>query len=93
MVDVMLNYDSGLDPYYGLVDIALQEGIFEKIGTRIQVADGSKVYEKQIYKDPTKYFTEEIMLKIEAAVAKMFKYGSANMEETHDKEESNTEEG
>ena len=93
MVDVMLNYDSGLDPYYGLVDIAIQEGIFEKIGTRVQVADGSKVYEKQIYKEPTKYFTEDIMLKIDAAVAKMFKYGTAQMENNDGEEESITEEG
>lgn len=93
MVDVMLNYDTGLDPYYGLVDIALKEGIFEKIGSRIQVADGTKVYEKQIYRDPQKYFTEEIMNRLEATVAKMFKYGSSFTEENNVEEESNTEEG
>lgn len=93
MVDVVLNYDTGLDPYYGLVDIALKEEIFEKIGTRIKVADDTKVYEKQIYKNPTKYFTEDIMMKLEAAVAKMFKYGSSTMEQNNGEEENNTEEG
>ena len=92
MVDVVLNYDTGLDPYYGLVDIALKEEIFEKIGTRIKVADDTKVYEKQIYKNPTKYFTEDIMMKLEAAVAKMFKYGSSTMEQNNGEEENNTEE-
>jgi RecA/RadA recombinase len=82
MVDVMLNYETGLHPYYGLVDIAIENGIFEKLGTRVQVADGSKVYEKQIYREPEKYFTAEVMTKIEACVGKKFKYGSSLVEET-----------
>jgi len=86
MVDVMLNYDTGLHPYYGLVDLAVENEIFEKLGTRIQVADGTKVYEKQIYRDPEKYFTEEVMNKIEACVGKKFKYGSSIEEETDDTE-------
>lgn len=77
MVDVMLNYDSGLDPYYGLVDLALECKAFEKLGTRIQVEDGSKVYEKSIYKEPEKYFTESVMSKIEEHVSAKFKYGSS----------------
>lgn len=77
MVDVMLSYDSGLNPYYGLVDLALECGVFEKQSTRIQVADGSKVYEKSIYGEPTKYFTEEVMQKIEEHVSSKFKYGSS----------------
>ena len=43
MVDVLLNYDEGLNPYYGLVDIALKYGIFEKVSTRIHLPDGAKV--------------------------------------------------
>lgn len=77
MVDVLLNYDSGLNPYYGLVDLALDCGLFEKIGTRIQVTDGSKVYEKAIYREPEKYFTEDVMSKLEEYVGRKFKYGSA----------------
>jgi RecA/RadA recombinase len=81
MVDVLLNYDEGLNPYYGLVDIALKYEIFEKVSTRIQLPDGSKVYEKSIYKDPEKYFTDDIMSKLEDAVAKEFKYGKVGVEE------------
>jgi len=77
MVDVILNYDSGLDPYYGLVDLAIECGVFEKLGTRIQVSDGSKVYEKAIYREPKKYFTDEVMEKIETLCKKKFRYGSA----------------
>lgn len=77
MVDVMLNYDSGLDPYYGLVDLAIECNVFEKLGTRIQVEDGSKVYEKAIYREPQKYFTDSVMSKIEQHVSAKFKYGSS----------------
>ena len=84
MVDVLLNYDEGLNPYYGLVDIALKYEIFEKVSTRIQLPDGSKVYEKSIYKDPEKYFTDDIMSKLEDAVAKEFKYGKVGVEEVEE---------
>ena len=84
MVDVLLNYDEGLNPYYGLVDIALKYEIFEKVSTRIQLPDGSKVYEKSIYKDPEKYFTDDIMSKLEDAAAKEFKYGKVGVEEVEE---------
>ena len=89
MVDVMLDYEKGLNPYYGLVDIALDHGIFDKLGTRIQVADGSKVYDKAIYKDPEKYFTSEVMKKIDEAVAKEFRYGSSNVTVEEEMENDN----
>ena len=84
IIDVLLNYDEGLNPYYGLVDIALKYEIFEKVSTRIQLPDGSKVYEKSIYKDPEKYFTDDIMSKLEDAVAKEFKYGKVGVEEVEE---------
>ena len=78
MVDVRLNYDTGLDKYYGLVDLGLAHGIFVKNSTRITMPDGSNVFEKHIYENPEKYFTKEIMQKLDDAAAKEFKYGSDN---------------
>jgi len=75
MVDVLLNYDEGLHPYYGLVDLALKHEIFKKVSTRIEMPDGTKVFEKQIYREPEKYFTKEVMDQLETIVAKEFKYG------------------
>ena len=43
--------------------------------------DGTKVYEKSIYKDPEKYFTDDVMEKLDVAVAKEFRYGSDVVEE------------
>ena len=76
MVDVKLNYDSGLSKYYGLVDIAVKYDIFKKVSTRIELPGGEKVFEKTINDSPEKYFTQEVMDKLEAAVAKEFKSGS-----------------
>ena len=81
MVDVKLNYDSGLNKYYGLVDLALKHGIFKKVSTRIELPDGSKAFEKNLIEEPEKYFTKEVMEKLEAAVAVEFKYGAGATEQ------------
>ena len=78
MVDVQLNYDSGLNRYYGLTDIALNHGIFKKVSTRIELPDGTTAFEKNINENPEKYFTAEVMKRLEEAVAKEFKYGTAS---------------
>lgn len=75
-VDVQLNYDTGLNRYYGLTEIALNHGIFKKVSTRIELPDGTTAFEKNINENPQKYFTDEVMKRLEEAVAKEFKYGS-----------------
>jgi RecA/RadA recombinase len=76
VVSVKLNYDTGLDPYYGLVDLALESGIFTKTSTRITLPDGTSAFEKNIYENPEKYFTPDVMEKLDQAANKEFKYGS-----------------
>jgi RecA/RadA recombinase len=76
MVDVLLRYDTGLNRYYGLVDLAVEHGIFKKVSTRIEVADGTKVFAKAIYKAPEKYFTKEILDQLDTICQKEFAYGS-----------------
>ena len=76
-VDVQLNYDTGLNKHYGLVDLAIDAGIFKKVSTRIELPDGTTAFEKTINDNPTKYFTDEVMKQLESAVAKEFKYGSS----------------
>ena len=36
VVEMMLDYDKGLDKYYGLVPIAEKYGIFKKVSTRYE---------------------------------------------------------
>lgn len=83
-VDVKLNYETGLDPYYGLIDLALKHGIVSKSGTRIEFPSGAKMYEKNIYEEPKKWFTKEFLEQIDVAAAKEFKYGSDAQKEDND---------
>ena len=56
-----------------MVDLALDSGLFKKNGTRITLPDGSNLFEKNIYENPEKYFTREILDQLEDAAAKQFK--------------------
>ena len=76
MVDVRLTYDKGLDKYYGLLELAEKYDIFRKVSTRYEMPDGTKQYGKSILNDPEKYFTKDIMDKIEEAAQKEFTYGN-----------------
>jgi len=75
IVDVLLRYDSGLHRYYGLVDLAVDCGVFNRSAGRIELPDGSKQFEKRIYADPTKYFTDDILKKIDEYCEREFTYG------------------
>lgn len=75
IVQVQLNFDSGLNRYYGLVDLALDYGIFKKNSTKIELPDGTKAFEKHINEEPEKYFTPEILKQIDELVQEDFKYG------------------
>jgi len=79
MVDVRLRYDTGLDKYYGLLDLATKYGIFKQVSTRIELPDGSKQYAKTIYSDPEKYFTDDILKQIDEAANKEYSYGSSEV--------------
>jgi len=76
MVDVQLNFETGLNKYYGLLDIALKYGIFNKVSTKIQLPNGKTAFESQINKNPEKYYTDEILKAIDLAAKKEFCYGS-----------------
>ena len=79
MVDVRLRYDSGLDKYYGLLDLATKYGIFKQVSTRIELPDGTKQYAKSIYSDPEKYFTDDILKQIDEAAKREYSYGNTEI--------------
>jgi|TARA_B100001093_G_scaffold484840_1_gene518650 RecA/RadA recombinase len=74
-VETRLYYDRGLDRYYGLLELGEKHGVFERKGNRIVVGESS-VYPSAMLKDPDKYFTEEVMKKLDEAAAKEFRYGN-----------------
>lgn len=86
LIDVKLNYDSGLNRYYGMIDIALEYGIFKKVSTKIELPDGKTVFEKHLLETPEKFFTKDVMEVLEKSVAKKFKYGTDNQSSTEGNE-------
>ena len=80
-VEVKLSYDTGLDRYYGLLDLAEKYDIIKKVSTRFELPDGRKVFGKAINNNPTEYFTDEIMAQLEVAAGKEFKYGQVGIDE------------
>jgi len=75
VVETKLSYDSGLDRYYGLLDLAEKYGIIKKVATRYELPDGRKVFGKVINENPEEYFTDEIMTQLEVVAQKEFMYG------------------
>jgi RecA/RadA recombinase len=74
---VLLTYDKGLDRYFGLLDFAEEHKVFVKSGNRYELPDGRKVFGKEINSNPSAYFTEEIMQRLEECAQREFSYGSA----------------
>ena len=76
LVETRLFYDArGLDKYYGLLELGEKYGVFERKGNRVVVGESS-VYPSVILADPEKYFTEEVMEKLDWAAGQEFKYGT-----------------
>lgn len=74
-VETLLDFGRGLHRYYGLLPIAEKHGILKKLSTQYEFPDGSKHYEKHIYANAERYFTKEIMERLEEAVKKEFSLG------------------
>ena len=75
-VEIRLYYDErGLDRYYGLLDLGEIGGMWKNVGGRYEI-DGKKIYAKQIYAEPEKYFTEEVMSKLDEISKNIFSYGT-----------------
>ena len=75
-VEIRLYYDErGLDPYYGLLELGEAGGIWKNVAGRYEI-DGKKIYAKEIYKNPEKYFTEEVLEKLDVIAKGTFSYGS-----------------
>jgi len=76
LVETRLFYDSrGLDKYYGLLELGEKYGVFSRKGNRVVVGESS-VYPSVILADPEKYFTEEVMEKLDWAAGQEYKYGT-----------------
>ena len=67
--------ERGLDRYYGLLELGEKYNVFKRVGNRLKFGETS-VYPKSVLSDPDKYFTEEVMAKLEEAARTEFSYGN-----------------
>ena len=76
-VEIRLFYDErGLDKYYGLLELGELGGLWKNVAGRYEI-DGKKLYAKEIFKDPEKYFTAEVMQALDETAQKEFSYGKS----------------
>lgn len=87
VVETLLRYDTGVDKYYGLLELAIKADVFKKVSTRLELPDGSKAFEKNILENPEKYYTKQVLDAINEYCEKEFLYGSKN-QKSEDGEES-----
>jgi hypothetical protein len=74
-VQIRLFYDErGLDRYYGLLELGELGGIWKNVAGRYEI-DGKKLYAKDILKNIEKYFTPEVMEKLDIIAKGNFSYG------------------
>ena len=75
-VEIRLYYDErGLDRYYGLLELGELGGMWKNVAGRYEM-NGKKIYAKEILKNPTDYFTDDIMEKLDAIAQQNFSYGT-----------------
>ena len=74
-VEIRLYYDErGLDRYYGLLELGEIGGMWKNVAGRYEM-NGKKIYAKEILKNPTVYFTEDVMKKLDDISREHFSYG------------------
>lgn len=86
-VETLLDYGEGLDPYYGLLDLAEKFQIFKKVSTKYELPNGEKAFESQILRTPEKYFTKDILDKIEEGCKNEFLYSKSSVVKAVEEEE------
>jgi RecA/RadA recombinase len=76
VVVLKLSYASGLDRYYGLLDLAVKHGIITKLNNiSYELPGGVKVKGAEIRNHPEQYFTPELLTLVDEAAKKEFCYG------------------
>lgn len=75
IAEMRLSYDTGLDRWFGLLEMAEEAGMVKRVGNRYEFPNGQKYFRKNIDEDPTAVYTTEFLNDLDVAVQKKFKYG------------------
>lgn len=85
-VEVLIRFETGMQRYWGLLEIAEETGVFKKVGNKFEIvpwADGKTYFGTTINKNPEKFFTKEVLDLIDSKTKDIFGYG-VGTEETLD---------
>ena len=75
-VDILINYERGLDRYYGLLEAAVDSGLIDtKSGGWYTFPDGRKVQRPEIDQNPDQFFTTEMLGDLNNLLKPQFNYG------------------
>jgi len=77
-IETLLDYQHGLNRYYGLLELAEKHGLVKKIANKYEFPGNVTAFENAVYKTPEKFFNKELLDKIDEAAKKEYRYGSAN---------------
>ncbi len=80
--ELKLSFKTGLNRYYGLLDLAADAGLVQRLDNKFKVGGFGFQYEKAILRDPKKYFTQEFLEQIDVICQEKFKYKNTEEEET-----------
>ncbi len=75
-VDTRILFNGGLDRYYGLLPYAVDAGIVKHLANKYEFPDGTKVFEKAVNKEPEKYFTPDVLKKLDEYMKTKFTYSA-----------------
>jgi RecA/RadA recombinase len=78
VVDVQLNFDSGLSKYYGLLELAEEVGVLKKSGTRLVFPNGKTAFASAVMKNPEKWFDKSLLDAIDSKCPAKFLYQSSD---------------
>lgn len=105
-VELRLDFETGLDRYYGLLPIAIRGKLIKKVSTQMiwQVGPFSvpvenekgelevpKFFGKEIEDDPEKFWTKDVMDALEVSVKAQFGFGSKEVFDDVDGDEEETD--
>jgi hypothetical protein len=80
-VTTYLSYKDGLDPYYGLLEVAVNCKVIKALPRKeYQFPDGEVVSESEVNANPSQYFTDDLLDAIDTACQKVYAYSSEQIE-------------
>ena len=79
-VDVYLNYEKGLDKYYGLIPLAEKAGILTKLAKGYETEGYKRIYDSQINEMKDQFWTPQRLAILDVWAKKEFGYGGNNVQ-------------